>query len=259
MCLNSLAQDQPQISDQSQGLPHSENQPSSPANPQGQIKSLNHPDNQAYTLEQAYAHGYAQGRAWRRVRQRKPFESYHNITFGVGGFPMMGGAKSRFVKYDPYGGYNHYDQSRRYQNNAINLPAFNLGYSYDLLRWLSLGGTLSYSYSGAKYYDGFSDEHIGSFGTSNLSLSAMVRFTWLRRSVVRLYSQVGLGLGLCIQNKALLGDRYDNNLSVIVAGQMTYFGIQIGRKVYGYAELAGFGTQGALVVGIGCRFMNKKR
>lgn len=191
-------------------------------------------------------------------RSRKSFTSYHNISFGVGAFPIMGGTGSLFTHHDVYY-HDNYDRSRMYQNNSINLPAFNLGYSYDLLRWLSVGATASYSYTGAKYYEGLSDAKIGSFSTSNLSLMAMVRFTWLRRPAVRLYSQVGIGMGLCLRHKRLFGDRWSSGNEAIFAGQMTYLGIQAGRKVYGYAELVGFGTQGAIVVGVGYRFMDKKR
>lgn len=196
-----------------------------------------------------------------KVRQRKPIEPYHNFTFGVGFFPMMGGVNSRILDLDRYNTYSFYsyDHHRMYQSNVVNIPSFNLGYYYDVLRWLSVGGVVSYSYTGATYYDGLSDSKVGSFGISNLSLTAMVRFTWLRRPMVRLYSQLGLGMGLYVHSNKLFGNRKTDAWEGIFAGQINYLGVQVGRKVYGYAELLGLGSHGALVLGVGYRFMDKKR
>ena len=80
----------------------------------------------------------------------------------------------------------------------------------------------------------------------------LVRFAWLNRGIVQLYSGVGLGATY---------EFYENTLtteiqSFGVAYDVTFFGITVGRKWFGYLDI-GAGNRGVISAGIGYRFNNK--
>ena len=80
----------------------------------------------------------------------------------------------------------------------------------------------------------------------------VIRFAWVNRGMVQLYS--GLGLGATYEF-------YENTLTSEIQGfgvayDVTFFGIAVGRNWFGYLDI-GAGNRGILRAGIGCRF-NKK-
>ena len=82
-----------------------------------------------------------------------------------------------------------------------------------------------------------------------------VRFTYVRSDVFKMYSGVGLGLGVLsgfsATKSAFAGI---GGADIQPALQAVPVGIQFGRKIYGIAEVS-LGTMNVgLRTGIGCRF-----
>ena len=81
-----------------------------------------------------------------------------------------------------------------------------------------------------------------------------VRFSYLNRRNVRLYSSVGIGYGLCLERtKDSNGALTQSYKSAFVPVQFTPIGVSVGRRLYGFAELT-VGSMANLSAGIGFRF-----
>lgn len=131
----------------------------------------------------------------------------------------------------------------------IVIPTINLAYHYAVLPWLEVGATAGASVDLRPYY--YNGEKT-LFGGRQAYLMADARFTYLRKEIITLYSGFGVGLELDYHDcdHAPLGTR---ELHYLAAGQLTAFGMQLGRRVYWSLEL-GFGTKGIANTGIGVRF-----
>ena len=118
--------------------------------------------------------------------------------------------------------------------------------------WLYVGGAFVYTAGFRAIRNYYTSVRVGTYNIGSYSLIPMVRFAWLRRGVVQLYS--GVGLGLCVAHYHDHGYvSWDSSL----AYDVTFIGISVGRKVFGYCDL-GAGSRGVLSLGIGYRFWNKK-
>ena len=94
--------------------------------------------------------------------------------------------------------------------------------------------------------------HVDAFNYNNFTLMPIVRFAWVNRSIVQLYSGFGIG--------ATYGF-YDNTLTSVkhkvgIAWDVTFIGITVGRKWFGYLDI-GAGNRGTISAGVGYRFNNK--
>ena len=78
----------------------------------------------------------------------------------------------------------------------------------------------------------------------------IVRFAWLRRGIVQLYSGVGLGFAVGYNEKIDYNDTLFD-----VAYDVTFIGLSIGRDIFGYIDI-GVGNRGVISAGIGYRFNN---
>lgn len=134
--------------------------------------------------------------------------------------------------------YRYYETAHRV------LTAINLEYSRKVTRVTSLGvkGTIGLNTS--------SYRHVGTnelLYRNNIILSTLLfnmRFDWLQREVVTLYSTVGVGL---------LSYNTLNEGYIIPTLDLTYLGLTVGKRLYGMLELGG-GMSGMIRVGIGYKF-----
>ncbi len=115
-------------------------------------------------------------------------------------------------------------------------------------KWLSLNVSLNFNNISKYAFDGYSFDKFLKSSHTYITILPAVKFTYLTRPIVRLYSSVGLGL-TCVAGK---DDSMDMRAYPNI--QVVPFGISLGKKVYGFAE---FGT-GMLYmggrVGIGYKF-----
>lgn len=139
---------------------------------------------------------------------------------------------------------NRLAEERYYWGKERLVSAINLEYGYKVKDGLSLG---------AKLYTGFTTRSRRHVITDELlyrdylvvaSAIFNVRFDWLRREWVTMYSSIGVGAVALIV--------YDYN-EIYPMYDATFVGLGVGRRFYGYVEV-GSGVSGSLRAGLGVRF-----
>lgn len=101
-------------------------------------------------------------------------------------------------------------------------------------------------------YDSQTRKRVDTQHQDFISIMPTVRFAWLRRGVVQLYSSFSLGLG--VEHYLLNSDvgRPIYNTLYYCAFDIKPVGVSVGRKWFGFAEL-GYGSRGVFNIGFGCR------
>lgn len=107
------------------------------------------------------------------------------------------------------------------------------------------------------YKDRITGIKAGYSHTHLFSVMPSVRFSWLNKKHVTLYSGLSLGIGL------IFDEAKDNTVHTLetepmIAGQLSAVGIQAGGKWYGFAEL-GIGTLGFVQAGFGYHFNKENK
>lgn len=122
---------------------------------------------------------------------------------------------------------------------------FSLSYTYHTRRWFQYGGTLYFGAITRSRFDNETDKKVENLNSYAGGVMPTVRFVYLYREKVQLYSAVSLGV--CF-----------NEDEVLPWGDLTLFGCSFGKKLFGFVELgAGFGGWGR--VGIGYHFNAGKK
>ena len=122
--------------------------------------------------------------------------------------------------------------------------------------WLYFGGAAVWSGGFDNLYEAYpypKRSRVYTYMSHNITLMPIVRFAWLRRGIVQLYSGVGLGLSLSFTER--VEDRY---VLPDVAFDATFVGISVGRDLFGYLDI-GAGSRGVISFGVGYRFNNKTK
>ena len=113
--------------------------------------------------------------------------------------------------------------------------------------WFGYGLAGMFDYMTADAYNVASDgtkTPNGKFKLGYVSVMPVLKFAWLRRPHVGMYSKLGVGGGLEVSN----GDAADKSFSW--SGQITPVGIDFGGHAFrGFVE-AGFGMQGLVNAGV---------
>lgn len=175
-------------------------------------------------------------------------EKHHGLRLGYGAVAPF----YQFKQHDPLNS-NTIDYYYR-GNETMSGVAF-AEYSYRVLSWLEVGANLSYINFSRQYFDRVTDQNIGHQALNTIGLAAQVRFSYLNRPVVRLYSGLALGVAIGFEQMKI-GQKIQNTAQVYFNGGVTLFGITVGRRLYGFAELS-IGTMGMANFGIGYRFQTK--
>lgn len=131
----------------------------------------------------------------------------------------------------------------------------NADYGYWPLRWLYIGGVASWSGGFGRVSSAVDHSRIGCYNYHSLSLMPIVRFGWLNRSIVQLYSGVGVAAMLAIYEPTLHG-RTESRWGV--GFDVTFIGITVGREWFGYLDI-GAGCRGTISAGIGYRFNSNSK
>lgn len=159
--------------------------------------------------------------------------------------------------------FNHYydyeyNKSQNYLG-AINTSGerwftLNGDFGYWVKDWLYVGGTLSWTGGFEHAYRISDNRRVETQSYNQLTIMPTVRFAWLRRGIVQLYSDAGLGAGASIYNKF----NKRAYAKPIIAYDLTFIGIAVGRDWFGYADF-GTGNRGIVSVGFGHRFTNNSK
>lgn len=187
--------------------------------------------------------------------RRQTFVPQHEVRFSVGYYPLPSA-----VEYKDYYRYsntwdNYYDFSdpKRYlyrKGDRTISGAWTAAYDYRLKKWIDFGVSLTYYGEYSSLYSNLDNSFVRHLRFHSISVMPMMRFTFLNRSLVRLYTTLGAGMHFDF------GTRNEGGRLLRFAGQFS-MGIAVGKSLFGFAE-AGFGAHGSLVAGIGYRFNDKK-
>lgn len=167
------------------------------------------------------------------------------------------------IAYNPYTASGNYASSLYWKDYPVVLPpnttinntrwfTANFDIGSWLKRWLYVGGVATWTTGYERVSSIVDRSRVDAFNYNNITIMPVVRFAWLNRGIVQLYSGVGLGATY---------EFYENTLtteiqSFGVAYDVTFFGITVGRKWFGYLDI-GAGNRGVISAGFGYRF-NKK-
>lgn len=145
-------------------------------------------------------------------------------------------------------------QNQVYFGNVYTSCPITLGYRFRVLKWLWVGGDVSYCGFFGSFKDRYTDQKVGNYRDHFISIMPAVRFSYLNRDHFTLYSGIagGVALEYC---KSYTGYKAHNNH---LAFQLTLFGISAGsQRWFGFAEL-GCGFKGGYAnAGFGFRFNAK--
>lgn len=155
------------------------------------------------------------------------------IRVGVSGFPLLPSSENKFGGgsiFNKYVTYNDYSLDELYSNRSgARYTTGNIGaeFTYNIKKWLAICGGMYVSPFWMSTFDGYSHQRISTSASASLSGLVMVRFNYFNRPLVKLYSSVGIGV------------MADFSYYPVVAMhiQTVPFGISVGGRVFGFAEL----------------------
>lgn len=187
------------------------------------------------------------------IYAQKPHSDLKNeIGVTAGPISFMGG-----VFYGTIGFWSALGSSLSHSAVDMDLYGqYGLHYYYQVKPWCQVGAKFSFEGAKLTYYTDTTKLTIKSQEKMALiSFMPSVRFTYLNRPWVRLYS--GADIGFCYlwndQNskESEATDSKDNNF--LFAFNVTAFGVNVGKKFFGMLEL-NFGYDSYIKAGIGARF-----
>ena len=143
-----------------------------------------------------------------------------------------------------------YNNGKYYYDDQIYTQALTVSYTSELKRWLALSINASYSGVFQNERETASGKKMDKYTKHRIAIYPMVRFTYFNRPSVRLYSAVGLGFGM---KREGWSNNDDYDYENYVSGQITFFGISVGKKLFASWEF-GYGSMGILNMGVGYRF-----
>lgn len=140
--------------------------------------------------------------------------------------------------------------SREVSGDVYTTQTLSVEYSYRTKKWLEWGIQAFYAGKYQRTYIRTTGEVSYTESNHYYGLMPTVRLSWLNRPSVRLYSS--LGLGLAVRSKREMSGY--NDVYAMPSAQLTWIGISVGRKVFGFCELITVGTNGLFTIGAGYRF-----
>lgn len=174
----------------------------------------------------------------RPQKYKKPLPFKYDVRIGVSGVPLYPELNYGFPSDIETNRLD--DMYNRYQGDKFTTGNITAEFNFAFKKWF----TLSLGASFQNTYFNVYDPRLGLVGRHNdaqFSLVPQARFFWANTNYVRMYSSLGLGISII-----------PDGLYPIF--QIAPLGIEVGKKVYGFAEY-GFGTHyigGG--IGIGYRF-----
>lgn len=180
---------------------------------------------------------------------QKPHSDLHNeIGVDAGPVSIVGG-----VVYGSIGFWSAVGGGLSHKPVKMNLyGCYNLHYYYQVTHWCQVGMKTVVEGSKLTYYTDTTRMVIDHISQDVLlSFMPSVRFTYLNRPWVRLYSSVDMGIGFFLSSTASSDGKSGKN--VLFAFNVTPIGVSVGKKFYGLFELNA-GYDSIFKVGIGARF-----
>lgn len=170
----------------------------------------------------------------------------HEIKVGIGILPLAPGVDEADYIFgnDDESCWKSVDLlDRRCYGNLYTTGDLSMSYSYYFWKWFQLGMDVSYT----RFWRSYPGEKENSV---YITLIPFIHFHWFNRSWVSMYSGGGIGLDFIRQkDSGIQKDERETNVGL----QFTFYGISVGRRLFGFAE-AGIGNTGMFRCGMGYRF-----
>lgn len=181
----------------------------------------------------------------------------HEVRLTVGSAPLF---------EDDFFVYDYFEPSVNEHSNMINPDdlyyrgalktsgGYALSYMYSPCRWFSVGMYAGYVSQWQKTHLRSTQATISTTTERHLMFVPTVRFTYLNRPLVRLYSSIGVGVGFCRERTRNVDGRLEfSENSRFCPAEVTFLGVSVGRRLFGFAEL-NVGSMGCCSAGIGYKF-----
>ncbi len=139
-----------------------------------------------------------------------------------------------------------------YSLEKTTTASFNVGYGYRVAKRFSVEIMASYFGSREPIYHIYTDQKLGTDTDNYLSIMPIVRWHWFNSEFVSLYSAAGFGFASYWGNERT-GSSFRRDQELGASIQLTYIGISVGRRLFGFTEL-GASTSGIIQGGIGYKF-----
>ena len=171
----------------------------------------------------------------------------YEVRLGWSGYPV--GDDNQFVGVNNHGFYSYdtsisdifseYDGTTYMTGNIVG--EFNVHFK----KWFTLSVGFAANGIWKDVYSSQTDIKLRRENGWTATVLPQARFNWIKKEVVKVYSSVGAGVR---------AGSFDERADILIAGQLVPIGINVGKKVFGFAEL-GIGTVyiGGMF-GIGYRF-----
>ena len=131
---------------------------------------------------------------------------------------------------------------------------YALSYMYSPCRWFAVGMYAGYVSQWEKTHLRSTQATVSTTTERHLMFVPTVRFTYLNRPLVRLYSSIGVGIGFCSERTRNVDGRLEfSENSRFCPAEVTFLGVSVGRRLFGFAEL-NVGSLGCCSAGIGYKF-----
>ena len=180
--------------------------------------------------------------------QKPHSDLYNEIGVDAGPVSIVGG-----VVYGTIGFWTAVGGGLSHKPVEMNLyGCYNVHYYYQVTHWCQVGVKTVVEGSKLTYYTDTTKRVIDHVSQDVLlSFMPSVRFTYLNRPWVRLYSSVDVGVGFFLSSTG--GSDGDSGNKALFAFNVTPIGVSVGKKFYGLFELNA-GYDAIVKVGIGARF-----
>ncbi len=173
----------------------------------------------------------------------------HEFRVGVGSYSLATVLFMDGIGCCPDVGYRDFRHdmiaAESYLAKARFVGNYSLSYAYHSRRWLQVGATLTFGAITQARRDNITNEKVSNENQYAGSAMATVRFVYLYREKVQLYSGLSVGIaggsGVCLPWI-----------------DPTFLGCSFGKNLFGFAEIGG-GISGWGRIGIGYRFDSKKK
>lgn len=120
-----------------------------------------------------------------------------------------------------------------FKDYGVSTPLIGLEYSHNIYRGIMLGASLSYFHGYDSIYDPVEEEVLGERSINHFFLLATARKNWYDKHDLQIYSALGLGIKL----SHFSPETGSSELKTFFAGEVSFLGIQYGRRVAVFADL----------------------
>lgn len=187
----------------------------------------------------------------KKEMRKAPIDYRHDLRIGIG-TPSPREFQAAAI-------FDHND-NKAIKTSSVNIYAY---YGYRIIKGLKVTGTFS-------YYNDYrarisADESISTSDEfwadgscpgrfSHYRITPAVQYEWFNRGIVTMYSDLGCTFDITHKYDEFEGEVYQNTTRLYIRPNVTPFGITVGKKLFGFAEVFSFGPRGLFNAGIGYRF-----